>query len=299
MLIQLLNKVGNQMEQFNFTKRVKCIFSIAESLSSETKIIHPIHLFLGASKVSKGLSIELNTFLLKQLGKDYNQLLLNKYRSYDESTTTNQINRFYVSCTTMEIISLAKQKMERYKQIYLNEGNLLSAILEKDNELKEILGSSIVQEIISFATIPRDLTVQLRDFSHAKINQYDFIVRRAAIEDYQELIYFVENEFGHRWIRSIKNGFFKIGQIPIFIALEDKRILGFACYDVVRNKKGIFGPMGTLTSGRSNGIGKTLLHYCLSEMKSIGYEYAIIGEAGPIEFYERSCNAKLIPIQDD
>ena len=26
-------------------------------------------------------------------------------------------------------------------------------------------------------------------------------------------------------------------------------------------------------------------------MKKSGYEYAIIGQAGPIEFYERSCNA--------
>lgn len=33
-------------------------------------------------------------------------------------------------------------------------------------------------------------------------------------------------------------------------------------------------------------------------MKEIGYEYVIIGQAGPIEFYERCCNAKVIPLEN-
>lgn len=53
--------------------------------------------------------------------------------------------------------------------------------------------------------------------------------------------------------------------------------------------------MGTSITKRTQGIGNALLHYCLNEMKEIGYEYAIIGEAGPIEFYEKSCNAVIIP----
>lgn len=31
-------------------------------------------------------------------------------------------------------------------------------------------------------------------------------------------------------------------------------------------------------------------------MKGKGYEYTIIGEAGPLEFYEKSCNAVIIPL---
>jgi hypothetical protein len=30
-------------------------------------------------------------------------------------------------------------------------------------------------------------------------------------------------------------------------------------------------------------------------MKEIGYEYVIIGGAGPIEFYEKACNPVVIP----
>lgn len=52
--------------------------------------------------------------------------------------------------------------------------------------------------------------------------------------------------------------------------------------------------MGTSLSNRMQGIGYTLLHYCLYEMKEIGYEYAVIGEAGPLEFYEKACNAVVI-----
>ena len=53
--------------------------------------------------------------------------------------------------------------------------------------------------------------------------------------------------------------------------------------------------MGTASNRRLKSVGKELLFRCLLEMKSIGYEYAVIGQAGPIEFYERVCNAKLIP----
>ena len=83
--------------------------------------------------------------------------------------------------------------------------------------------------------------------------------------------------------------------IPIYLAEDCGELIGFACFDVVRGKKGLFGPMGTALSKRIQNIGYSLLHHCLNEMKEIGYEYAVIGEAGPIEFYEKSCNAVLIP----
>ncbi|WP_212958971.1 GNAT family N-acetyltransferase, partial [Bacillus sanguinis] len=86
--------------------------------------------------------------------------------------------------------------------------------------------------------------------------------------------------------------------LPIYIAEQEEVIVGFACYDVVRGKKGLFGPMGTAKQNRVKGVGKQLLHRSLYSMKQDGYEYAIIGQAGPVEFYERCCNARLIPIMD-
>ena len=57
--------------------------------------------------------------------------------------------------------------------------------------------------------------------------------------------------------------------------------------------------MGIAKQNRVKGVGKQLLHRCLHSMKQDGYEYAIIGQAGPVEFYERCCNARLIPIMDN
>ncbi|MBA9028555.1 GNAT family N-acetyltransferase [Peribacillus huizhouensis] len=86
-------------------------------------------------------------------------------------------------------------------------------------------------------------------------------------------------------VAAIENGF-QEEDIPIYVADENGMIVGFACFDVVRRKKGLFGPMGTSISKRIHGIGYSLLHYCLSEMKEKGYEYSVIGETGPLEFYE-------------
>jgi predicted N-acetyltransferase YhbS len=87
---------------------------------------------------------------------------------------------------------------------------------------------------------------------------------------------------------------FQKATIPIFIAQADNRIVEFACYDVVQMKKGVFGPMGTSSNYRQKGIGKALLYHCLSEMQRTGYAYAIIDNAGPIEFYETVCGAVVI-----
>ena len=45
---------------------------------------------------------------------------------------------------------------------------------------------------------------------------------------------------------------------------------------------------------RGQGIGKSLLIKCLEAMKQMGYGYAIIGGAGPIEFYEKAVQAEVI-----
>lgn len=88
---------------------------------------------------------------------------------------------------------------------------------------------------------------------------------------------------------------FQQAPIPIFIAHADNRIVGFACYDVVQMKKGVFGPMGTSLTYRQKGVGKALLYHGLSGMQRTGYACAIIDNAGPIEFYETACGAVVIP----
>jgi GNAT superfamily N-acetyltransferase len=74
--------------------------------------------------------------------------------------------------------------------------------------------------------------------------------------------------------------------------LMPETIVGFACYDVA--SKGMFGPIGVREDYRGKGIGKTLLITSLLAMMKEGYAYAIIGEAGSIEYYYKIVGATII-----
>ena len=77
-----------------------------------------------------------------------------------------------------------------------------------------------------------------------------------------------------------------------FIAVKDHKVIGFADYDATA--KGYFGPTGVAKSERGQGIGAALLLKCLEAMREDGYGYAIIGSAGPGEFYTKCCGARVI-----
>jgi len=84
-------------------------------------------------------------------------------------------------------------------------------------------------------------------------------------------------------------------QVPVtcFIALRDREILGFACYDVTCPN--FFGPEGVAPAERGRGIGRALLLCALQAQRARGYAYAIIGGVGPAQFYEKTVGAIAIP----
>jgi hypothetical protein len=79
------------------------------------------------------------------------------------------------------------------------------------------------------------------------------------------------------------------------IAVINGRLAGFACYDATA--RGFFGPTGVAEASRGKGIGLALLFHTLQAMKAQGYAYAIIGAAGPHEFYASAVGA--VPIESD
>lgn len=81
--------------------------------------------------------------------------------------------------------------------------------------------------------------------------------------------------------------------VTCFVAIRNKRLIGFACYDA--SALGFFGPTGVLKSRRGKGTGKALLLACLLDMKLKGYGYAIIGSVGPADFYQKAVEAVEIP----
>lgn len=74
--------------------------------------------------------------------------------------------------------------------------------------------------------------------------------------------------------------------------LPSEIMLGFAVYDVVA--KGVFGPIGVREDRRDGGIGTALLLRCLHAMAVERYAYAVIGWAGPTEWYARAVGATII-----
>lgn len=286
------------MEEFRFAKRVNRIFQIASKESKYNEyIIRPLDLFIGAYKEGTGVCSELYMYLFHNIGLDFVTKFVQLQQRGFQDKRYIEVQGYKVSYKTMGILQLAKHKMARFNQLYVNEGHILSVILQQDETIASLIDEDMKQSILQIVSVPRDMTVNLNSceiptsMKHAVCN-----VRRAVQFDLEELLQFVMFEFGERWIDAIHNGFQIYQEMPIYIAVQEKKIIGFACYDVVRGKKGLFGPMGIAKNNRVKGVGRELLHRCLAEMQQIGYEYAVIGQAGPIEFYEESCGAQVIHI---
>jgi hypothetical protein len=117
-------------------------------------------------------------------------------------------------------------------------------------------------------------------------------IQRAMVPDMRRVTAWVQEHFGPHWASECEICFSR-QPVSCFIAVRDKQIVGFSCYETTN--KDFFGPMGVEESQRMLGIGRGLLVACLQGMREMGYAYAVIGGAGPVGFYEKSVNATVIP----
>lgn len=103
----------------------------------------------------------------------------------------------------------------------------------------------------------------------------------------------INKTFSYGWMQQAEAAFFN-QPITIFIAVQEQRkIVGFACFDSVR--RNFFGPMGVGEAWRKSGVGTGLVAHCFAAMREAGYEYAIIHAVGPVMFYAKACGAEVIP----
>lgn len=116
-------------------------------------------------------------------------------------------------------------------------------------------------------------------------------VRRALAPEKHVVGDWVETRFSRAW-RSEAEVAFSCAPVSIFIAVKDNACAGFCCYDATL--RGFYGPVGVDATLRKSGIGAALSLATLHAMRSVGYGYAIIGGAGPVEFYSRICGATVI-----
>jgi N-acetylglutamate synthase-like GNAT family acetyltransferase len=273
------------------TKQMEKAFMLAEleCLKENNQCIWPLHLLIGCldegsfpvkEAIEKsGINIDLIRDSIVNADGEYSLAICKPFN-------------IPLSQGTKEVIDQAIKYMANYNQIFLNEGHVLKAIIttgQADGHLSE----EQKQAIMTISVVSRDMLLNLTDYDSPEISYKN--IRKATKKDEDALKRFIDEEFSGRWNESIKKGLSE-DEAPIFVALDSTgNIVGFAAYHVTKGNA-YFGPMGVSIRRRSEGIGESLLHQTLDEMKLKGYKEIIIGGAGPIEFYERSCAAKVIPV---
>jgi len=265
------------------------ILAEAECQRANSQSILPVHLLIGC--------LEQGSFTVNEAiyhsGLNVNALR-NTGTPAEDQISGNSYEHFNmpVSLDTKQVLEDAVGYMEGYNQIFLNEGHVLKALINS-GYVEEHLTLEQKHYLLSNATVSRDMLMDLTKYYCPELKYQK--IRKVRTVDSEKLIQFLEYEFSGRWTESIKRALDK-SEPSIFIALNSEEdIVGFAAFNVGK-EDGYFGPMGVAMGNRSVGIGSSLLHLCLKEMKVQGYTEVIIGGAGPIEFYERSCNASVIPI---
>ncbi len=116
-------------------------------------------------------------------------------------------------------------------------------------------------------------------------------IKRAIGPEKHAVTAWVLANFSRAWASEADVAF---SQNPpsIFVAVKDKAVIGFACYD--STAKGFFGPIGVDQNVRAGGLGKALLIRTLEAMREAGYGYAVIGWAGPVDFFKKIVGAVVI-----
>lgn len=117
-------------------------------------------------------------------------------------------------------------------------------------------------------------------------------VRRALAPELDTVRLWVTYRFNGRWASEAQVAMTR-DPASCLIAVRQGRMLGFACYDAVA--LGMFGPIGVDASMRAKGIGRALLLETLLAMRARGYAYAVVGGAGPQDFYIRTVGA--VPVE--
>lgn len=146
--------------------------------------------------------------------------------------------------------------------------------------------------------MPSDMLVRLYDLEEThpgleKLGSQGVSIKRAMHIDRDRIVEYVAANFSAGW-RSECQAAFSRQPVSMFLAVKNREIIGFACYDCTA--KGVFGPTGVTAELRGQGVGTVLLRKCLLAMREEGYAYAIIGwVSDALPFYEKTVGAVPIP----
>lgn len=116
-------------------------------------------------------------------------------------------------------------------------------------------------------------------------------VRRAIAPEKHIVVAWVKENFSAGWASEAEASFAN-SPVTLYVATHEGKLVGFACYEATC--KNFFGPTGVAESMRGKGAGKGLLLASLHAMHQMGYGYAVIGSAGPKDYYNKLVGATII-----
>lgn len=143
----------------------------------------------------------------------------------------------------------------------------------------------------------QDMLVRLLDLPDCSkderhlLESENIIIKRPIAPEKSIITNWVTSNFSANWGDEVDVAFASL-PVNCFVAQREQSILGFACFE--STFKNFFGPTGVLASERGKNIGKILLIKSLNALKEIGYAYAVIGGVGPVEYYQKAVNARVI-----
>ena len=108
-----------------------------------------------------------------------------------------------------------------------------------------------------------DMIVSLYNLPEIKVNE-NIKIKRAFVGDKDIILDFVGKYFRKNWVYEVEHSLMEEVS-KCFVATEDGKIIGFACYD--SSAKGFFGPIGVEPTRRGENIGQALLVRTLSAIK--------------------------------
>ncbi len=121
----------------------------------------------------------------------------------------------------------------------------------------------------------------------------DIWIGRPLAHQSPGVLSFIKENFSEGWEAEAKVGFSSTPPtILVAASQESGKPAGFCCWDCTA--KGFLGPIGTPEIVQGRGIGRALVLSCLKSMREAGYAYAIIGGAGPVDFFKSICDARVI-----
>lgn len=112
----------------------------------------------------------------------------------------------------------------------------------------------------------------------AALRERGIAIKLAMDVNASEIESFVRENFSAIWADEAR---FALMRRTCYIAVEDTRLVGFACIQATAPE--FFGPIGVLPDCRGRGIASALLHRAVLAMREKGYKYMVAGAVrGPM-----------------